>query len=282
MQSAAGWKQAIAEYGTGTNNWRQAQFDQIVGNWGRFESGEVQPAGRKATAGFRFRNGHKVSFEARPINVAKLLDDLKAYLKNNPAQLNWSQLNISNIGYRLVNENQSQYVGDKIAAWNMNLTPRPEHMDDRVTVTTPLTKAGAYLVTATMADGNTSRIVVWLSGTIVVKKNLDGKLLYYVADAVTGRPVAKADVELFGYRQVQVQPGKPGWRVETIDLAEQTDADGLVQVKPKLDRNQPYQWLAIARKKTGGAAAALPISASPGTGMEANTILNTTPSASSP
>ncbi|HZU35120.1 MAG TPA: hypothetical protein VFA18_04385, partial [Gemmataceae bacterium] len=153
-KAAAAWKQAIAEYGAGANNSRRNQLDQIVGNWGRFESGEIQPAGQKATVSFRFRNGHKVSFEAQPIDVAKLLEDLKAYLKSNPKQLDWNQLNLSNIGYRLVDQNQAQYVGDKVAAWDMDLKPRPGHVDDRVTVTTPLTKAGAYLVTATMADGN--------------------------------------------------------------------------------------------------------------------------------
>ena len=67
---------------------------------------QVQPAGKKATVDFRFRNGNKVSFEAHAINVAKLLDDVKAYLKSNPGQLDWHKLNIGNIGYRLVEQNR--------------------------------------------------------------------------------------------------------------------------------------------------------------------------------
>ena len=126
----------------GNNGFRQKRLDQIVGNWGRFEPGQVQPAGKNAAVDFRFRNGKKVSFEAHAIKVAKLLDDVKAYLKSNPGQLDWNAVNIGNIGYRLVEQNQQQYLGDKVAAWDLDLKPRPAHVDDRITVTTPLQEAG--------------------------------------------------------------------------------------------------------------------------------------------
>ena len=69
-----------------------------------------------------------------------------------------------------------------------------------------------------MADGNLSRIIVWVSDTAIVKKTLDGKIYYYVADAVTGVPIAKAEVEFFGWQQVQVQPNRNDWRVDTTHL----------------------------------------------------------------
>ena len=65
--------------------WQQ-RLDQIVGNWGRFEPAQTQPAGRGATVEYRFRNGRQVEFTAHEIKVEKLLDDIKAYLKSNPAQ----------------------------------------------------------------------------------------------------------------------------------------------------------------------------------------------------
>ncbi len=55
-----------------------------------------------------------------------------------------------------------------------------------------------------MADGNMSRIIVWVNDTVIVKKQLEGKSLYFVADAVTGQPVPKANVEFFGWKQVHV------------------------------------------------------------------------------
>src|SRR5262249_29391412 len=97
------WQTAIKEYGAGQNNHRQNRRDQIVGNWGRFEFGQVRPAGKNATVEFRFRNGNKVSFEAHAIKVDKLLADAKDYLKSNPGnRVDGNVINIGNIGYRLV------------------------------------------------------------------------------------------------------------------------------------------------------------------------------------
>src|SRR5262249_26587960 len=155
----------------------------------------TQPAGTKAVVDFRYRNGNKVSFEAHAIDVAKLLADVQKYLTGRTGFVDWNQINIGDIGTRLVYHNQTQYLGEKVAAWDMDLKPRPAHVDDRVTVTTPMKKPGAYLLTAQMAGGNLSRIIVWVSDTVILKKNLEGKVLHYVADAVTGQPVAKAKVD---------------------------------------------------------------------------------------
>jgi uncharacterized protein YfaS (alpha-2-macroglobulin family) len=252
VRSAEGWKKAIDEYGPGPNNVRKQRLDQIVGNWGRFEQGEVQPAGTKATVDFRFRNGNKVSFEARPIDVAKLLEDVKTYLKGNPGNnVDWQKTNIQNIGYRLVEQNETVYLGEKAASWDMDLKPQKEHVDDRVTVTTPLLKPGAYLLSAKMADGNLSRVIVWLSDTVIVRKQLEGKVLYYVADAVTGQPVAKADLDFFGWKQVQVKPNTNEYRVDTAAFTDAADADGQA-ILGNAKLTEGYQWVVTARKAKDG------------------------------
>lgn len=254
VKSAAAWRKAIAEYGErDEGNRRTRRLEQIVGNWGRFETGQAQPAGKNAIVDFRFRNGNKVSFEATAINVARLLDDVKAYLRGNPRQVDWNKVNIANIGYRLVEEQARQYLGAKVAAWDLELKPRAEHNDSLVTVNTPLTKPGAYLVTGRMANGNVSRIIVWVADTVIVKKMLEGKVLYYVADAVTGQPVARANVEFFGWRNVGNRPPSTENRIETVNLAEFTDADGQVRFADKR-QNENYQWLVIARKGGSGQA----------------------------
>jgi uncharacterized protein YfaS (alpha-2-macroglobulin family) len=252
VKAAAAWRKAIEEYGASGQHYRQLALDQIVGNWGRFEPGEVHPAGSKATVDFRFRNGNKVSFEAHAIDVAKLLDDVKAYLKSNPGvHLDWNKTNIANIGWRLVEGGDGTYVGEKVAAWDMDLKPQPNHVDDRVTVTTPLLKPGAYLLTAKMAGGNTSRILVWLSDTVIVRKQLDGQVLYYVADAVTGQPVPKAGLDFFGWKQVQVKPNTNEYRVETTAFSDATNADGqIILGKDRLPNE--YQWVVTARKAKDG------------------------------
>src|SRR5262249_16013895 len=151
------------------------------------------------------------------------------------------------IGYRLVEKQQKEYLGDKVASWDMGLKPRPEHVDDRVTMDTPLTKPGAYLLTAQMANGNTSPIIVWVSDTVIVKKTLDGQVLYYVADAVTGAPVPQAAVDFFGWKQVQVAPNKNEFRVDTTSFSQTTNEDGqIVLGQDRLPAD--FQWLTVARK----------------------------------
>jgi uncharacterized protein YfaS (alpha-2-macroglobulin family) len=249
-KAAEAWKDLIGEYGPGPNNHRQQRLDQIVGNWGRFEPTRTQSAGAKAVVDYRFRNGDKVSFEAYEIKVGKLLDDVKAYLASNPGRVEWEQINIGNIGHRLVERGERQYLGAKVAAWKQQLQPRPNHVDDRITITTPLVRPGAYLLRAQMAGGNISRIIVWVSDTVILKKTLDGKVYYHVADAVTGRPIDNMRVEFFGWKQEQVAPNRNQFRVVSTSFRERTDPDG--QIILGGDR-QPvnYQWLITARMPRG-------------------------------
>ena len=241
-------RRAIERYGPGEGNSRRLQFDQIAGNWGQFEAEGTQPAGQAATVGFRFRNGRKVSFEAREVRVDALLGGIKAYLKGRPAQVDWAKTNLGDIGMRLVSQGEAQYLGAPVAAWEQALEPRAEHLDRRVTVQTPLNKGGAYLVTARMAGGNVSRVLIWVADMALVKKVTQAGALYFTADAVTGAPVARATVEFFGWRQEPVDPGRGVMRTVTENFAEFTDADGLATLKP----GQPgTQWVAIARTPAG-------------------------------
>ena len=226
----------------------QARLEQIVGDWGRFEPVLTQPADRGATIDFRFRNATSVEFVAQEIRVEKLLDDVKAYLKLRPPQVDWQKVNVGDLGYRLVSENQAQYVGAEVARWKLDLKPREAHFDKRITVTTPLQKAGAYLLAAKMPGGNTSFVVVWLADTAIAKKPLDGKCWYFVGDAATGKPVAKAKLEFFGWRQQY--RGPRNFEVQIKDSAEFTDADGQAIVDNSV---QPpgYQWLITARTPAG-------------------------------
>ena len=139
----------------------------------------TQPAGTGATVDFRFRNGRRVRLrgprdprrqaaERRQgvhrvrARAARLAEDRHQRHRLPPGDLN-----------------QQQYLGRVVASWDLDLDPRPGHFDRRITVTTPLQKAGAYLLTARMEGGNTSQIVVWLDDTVIVKKPMaeEGLLL---------------------------------------------------------------------------------------------------------
>jgi hypothetical protein len=247
-RAAEYWHQLIQNFGAGTAGVRTKRLTQITGNWGQFEGIATQPAGQGATIDFLFRNGRKVHFAAQQIDVEKLLADVKAYLRSNQPQLDWQKINVGDIGYRLVEQDQKQYVGKQVAAWDLDLEPRDRHFDKRITVKTPLTKAGAYLVTATMADGNTSRIVLWVADTAIVKKPMAGQTYYYVADAVTGQPLAGATLELFGYHMKQAGRNRP--QVETSNTTYQTNATGQVLVDAPQNRAD-YSWLITAKAGSG-------------------------------
>jgi uncharacterized protein YfaS (alpha-2-macroglobulin family) len=241
------WRQSIRQFGAGQNRFKQERLDQIVGNWGAFESVSSQPTGDKATVDFRFRNGKKVNFEARAIKVDVLLADLKAYLKSDPAnRIDWNKIDLGNIGHRFVTNNETKYLGDLAAKWDLLLEPRPNHFDRRITVTTPLEKAGAYLVSATMEGGNVSKIVLWVADTAIVQKRLSGKMLYFVADAATGEPIDQANVEFFGWQQRNL--GNNRYQVSTTNFAEVTNKDGLLTPDPR-DLKPEFQWLITARGK---------------------------------
>ncbi|WP_437193024.1 alpha-2-macroglobulin family protein [Planctomicrobium sp. SH527] len=230
---------------------RAAQLKQIEGNWGDFEPRQNVAAGKPAQVDYRFRNGTSVEFTAFRLKVPELIADIQAYLESRPAQVEWERIQIEQIGMQIVNEGKSKYLGEKVASWSLKLEPREKHFDKRITVTTPLQKAGAYLVSAKMADGNISRIVMWVEDTAIVKKRVASGSLYYVADAVTGEPVADAQIDFFGWKQQrEMGRGRGEFQVVTSKFAKKTNASGLATVDPALMLPE-YQWIAVARSAAG-------------------------------
>jgi uncharacterized protein YfaS (alpha-2-macroglobulin family) len=253
-KAAQQWKKNIARFGGGgRKDMRGAALAQIVEPWGMFEPVMTQPAGGKgATVNFRFRNSKQARLVAHEIKVEQLLSDVKDYLKSKPKELDWQKLQVENIGHRLVTQNQDKYIGEKVAQWELPLEPRDNHFDKIITVQTPLKKAGAYLLSATMADGNTAKVILWIADTAIVAKPLDGEQFIFVADAATGKPIADANVEYFGYWQEyhHQQRGRGWYEIHTRNFAEKTDEDGQIIRKLKGDENR-YQWLLMARTDEG-------------------------------
>jgi uncharacterized protein YfaS (alpha-2-macroglobulin family) len=227
------------------------RIDQILNNWGVFESIGTQPADRTPSVEYRYRNGNRVEFEAYRIKVSKLLQDVKAYILSNPRRLEWRKVNFNHIGWRLVHANEKKYIGQKTAAWGLDLEPDERHWDRHLTINTSaaLKKAGAYLLLAKMNNGNTARIIIWVSDTAIVKKPLKRQVLYYVADAVSGQPLAGADIEFFGYRQENIG-GTKWYTIHSKSFVRQTDENGQVILDPD-EMNHKLSWLATVTAKSG-------------------------------
>ncbi|QDT97044.1 alpha-2-macroglobulin family protein [Gimesia aquarii] len=240
-------QESIQKYGDPYKH-KQKRLDQIINNWGQFEPIGTQAAGSGAKVGFRFRNAEQIQFEAYEVHVEKLLNDVKDYLKTHPKQLNWNAINISNLGYRLVREQQKKYQGKLVSQWELDLDPLSGHRDRLITINTPLQNAGAYLLIGKMKNGNTSRIIVWLDDTAIIHKKLAGRTYYYVADSRTGKPIPDANLEFFGYWQKHT--GRNQYQMLTSNFAEQTDENGQAFPDATLLKTK-YQWITIARTKSG-------------------------------
>ncbi|MCG6155538.1 MG2 domain-containing protein [Rubinisphaera margarita] len=229
----------------------EERIRQIVEPWGQFEGVNVEPAGEQVKIPFRFRNGESIALQAYELKYELLLEDVKAYLKSNPQKWNWDLAQIGDIGHRIVVNNETKYRGKSVAKWNLKLEPREKHFDRRISVEAPLKKAGAYLLVGTMKDGNTSRIVVWLDDLAIVKKPLDGKEWYYVADARTGEPAAGARLDMFGYK-VNYRGNRPP-QVSVSEFADKTDAEGQLILGEKL-LERDLSWLVTVKTNDGRVA----------------------------
>lgn len=242
---------------SGTTDAWQAQLDQIVKNWGRFDGSMVQVPDTGAKLGFVFRNGTSVSLTARKVKFKELLADTKAYLKSNPVSVDYQKANIGNLGYQIAEKDMAKYLGEEVAKWQLDLQPRPGHWDRRIDITTPLQNAGAYWVQASLKDGNKVGCIVWITDTAIVSKQGTNEQQYYVVDAKTGAPVAKANLEFFGYHQEYLndkqRTGKRQANILTRNFAEFTDDAGQLFAGAKLlrDDQNNYQWLITATTEAG-------------------------------
>jgi len=231
---------------------RRRALAQIVENWGRFEPSEMQPAGELAKVGFVFRNANEVAFKARRIDLNRLLADVRSYIEKKPERIDGQQIELRDIGRRLVLENENRYLDIPVAEWSLDLKPAENHWDRRIDVETPLKDGGAYLLTATLAGGHVCKTAVWVTDTVAVSKKVDKAELYFVADALTGAPVAGAKVELFGYTQERIGNSNR-YRMVTRSWEGITGDDGLLKSAPAgwNSANRSFQTLVTVSDQNG-------------------------------
>ncbi|MBK1832173.1 hypothetical protein JIN77_15655 [Verrucomicrobiaceae bacterium R5-34] len=234
---------------------RQKLLKQITGNWGKFESSQKAfPIGEEASVSYIYRNAKSVTLVAHKVDTEALINDLWKYLEGNPLKLDWQKVRWYSLGNELINGNRKKYVGEEVGRRTHELKPRAHHWDTQATLSVPVKEAGAYLITAELENGVSTHTVVWLDGAIIVKKDVSGGELYYVADAITGKAIAGAKIELFGYYQ---QYRKENNRLRRYDVhtkrAERTTGDdGTVIIKNE-ELSTQYQWMARAKTDRGTA-----------------------------
>ncbi|MDR1959945.1 MAG: alpha-2-macroglobulin [Planctomycetaceae bacterium] len=255
------WQLLFDEFPLKEKNLRESwkiSRDQILGNWGRFEQTQAAAHGKGTDLTYVFRNGKAVTFTANEIKIPALIEDIKAYLRSKPKQLDWNKITVDQIGYRLVRNDQKddagKYLGRETAKWTVPLKPAKKHFDTNAVITMPMTTGGAYLVKAEMEDGNTDYIIVWIHDTAIVQKQLDQKILFYIGDAQTGAPVAGAKISAFGYR-MENENGRH--KYDITEKTFKTDNTGLSIINETPDTpsqtllNNRYQWMLTAATPDG-------------------------------
>ncbi|MEM4248555.1 MAG: MG2 domain-containing protein, partial [Candidatus Nanoarchaeia archaeon] len=134
--------------------------------------------------------------------------------------------------------------------------PIENHFDKEILIETPLTKPGAYLVTANVENGNTTRIILWIADTAIVSKpSYEGKQIYYVADANTGKPLPKIKLDFFAYR-VKYNDYKTSTRRTDIIVCRheaQSDQEGLYVLDSRKITNttDSFDWLCTVNTSEG-------------------------------
>ena len=231
------------------------EIQQITGNLARLEPSPAQPAGKGAKLSLVFRNATKIAFTARKVDVLKLAEDTKAWLRTEPQLSNeWWRGNVNSIGRRLLEKDQQKYLGDVVARWETALEPAADHWDKRMEIATSLQNGGAYFIEGKVENGNTARALLWIEDLVIVELKQSNQQMYALADAVTGAAVAEADATFFGFKREWKDAGifrrKPNNNYSFREFSDQPDASGVMQLgKAKLDDD--YQWMVVAKDAKG-------------------------------
>ncbi len=223
---------------------------RITGNNGLLEPGPVAPAGSVTSLSYLFRNGDRVRMTAKRLDEKKLLRDIRDRIASRSGELygNFAMRRPEMLGRAVVMENMNRYVAETVAEWDVDLTPLPDYFSSRTNIDLPFAGAGCYLVEAAMRDGNVSRAVLWIADLALVRKTLGDGQLHFVADAVTGEPVPKANLTFMGFR-AEYDPDRDRTDVFGDVFAERADDDGLCVVDAA--RLADREWLIAAETDDG-------------------------------
>ncbi len=240
-------RESIERFGTGTNNHKQLELDNIVQPRVAFDPVDHQPAGKPARLSLLFRNATKAEYTAWKVDIEGLFAATKAHYRQAESRRDPNfNFQLSMPTKYFEGKEIDRYVKGQVANWNETLESRANHWDRRITVETPLKEAGLFLVEV-RADGNAhkSRCLVWIEDTVLSRKPGDQQQLHFLNDAVTGKPVAGANIEFFGIGYEQLPNGRNQQITESI--AAKTDANGIAITKLKNN----LQWITIARTANG-------------------------------
>ena len=178
-------------------------LEQIVNPWGRFDLAASKINGAETVVSYVARNAESIEFVVREIDATKLLAEFRQAANTNPNADN--DLFSPQIEFFLqrqgVEKIAEKYLGPEVARRTVEIEPEPGHFNRRHDVALPISRGGLFYVEAVAKNSETtaekSTAFFWKPDAAIVSRSTADGEYFYVADALTGAPLANADVELF-------------------------------------------------------------------------------------
>jgi len=236
-------KKGIQLFGNGTNNTRLNKLKQITDNWGIFLQCKDMARSNNNYLGFRFRNGHKVDISIYPIDMKAFIKDVQKKINSNTTYSEINYISFYNIADQLVNKHKEKYKGKIVKRYSVKLTPANNHFDKETSISIPKLKPGAYLVSAKIANGNTSYISFNINKNILLSKKINKGIMYFIADSQTGFPAKNCKVNFFGYQQDyrNSRNSFENIKFQTKKFSKTTDEFGIIYLTDK--DLQKFEWM---------------------------------------
>jgi len=253
-KAAAMMRQSIDRFGPGPQNYKLDQLNNIIQPRVSFDPVGSQVAGKPTELSLLFRNANEIEFTAWSVDIEKLFTDSKLSYRNlaNRQKPNFGGTPdqqppwLESPGELFSRPEIDRYVKGQAATWQQTLEIRENHWDRRIQIKTPLSKAGLYLVEGRVNKGaHKARCLMWVQDSVLTRKPGDAKQMYFMSDAVTGKPVAGANLEFFGFGQEAGQDGQ--FQMAVSSFAAKTDLLGIATANLKNN----YQWITVARTANG-------------------------------
>ena len=230
----------------------QLMVKQLSGNLGVLEPIQIQPAGRQPVLKFLYRNAKEGQVTIRRIDEKPLFEALLAARSkagNHGGDLFYS------LPVQQLLKKYSSTVGPEIATFPLTLTPRPRHAETEQAIPLPLKESGAYLVEIKLRDGNTNRIIVYLTEAMLSVSSATGQpVRLFLNHAETGAPLAGQPIRVRFFQthfaRTPAELRKSGRvRIETKEISGVSGADGSFPLPaPKNSLRHFWAWAWIDGK----------------------------------
>ncbi len=229
---------------------RKKRLEQITGNWANFDPVSrafVMNSESKKVA-ITYRNAKQVTLRLYKLDVDAVNEANWKYIVSDPKGFDRNKANLTVSLDKYVNGAYRKYVKDEVANKTYALKPKSRHWDTRADLELPeLKDAGAYLVKAEVAGGDSVYTLVWVDDMMILSRKVAKGQFFVVADSETGSPIAGVKLLVRGYKQVWSN-NERRYHIETKTYEVETDEAGQYFYENTEGNIRSYEWNVVAKK----------------------------------